>query len=822
MKKFGLVSLFCLFVISKLICSLFPSISRNELKLYQNVNTKGDVSNWMVNDINQDQADELIIIHKLWQGVDYVVEPVIIHDLSYNKIYTNLNYKSPVNGCNVLYDEDTKLNWLFLSNYTYQRVQLNGIKYIWKKNLEREQRSFEEIGRTDSLRNDPRYPFYGVLLPFLLQDIDNDGRKELVCTAGAGFQANPRGIFVFDFESGRLKWRFDVAGTVIDPIFEDFNLDGKPDFIFSTCALKNTTQTINGTTDYAAYLVVIDNTGKLLYVEKCFTGYGQVSLKSIDINNDGKNEIIRMDQTWGADLNTNSVSIIRSNGSKFVIEKKKDFDADLTRSCKLNITALDQSNKKYILVTNLKSGLTVLDENLEPVEQSVSGTFDSIHAIDDINNDSKKEILLLSDKNEFVILDHKFRVMAKIENPYKDDYSTTGYFIKTGAELPKRIGIISHNGISYYNYLPKKFFPYLWEVIRLYFSLLLALLILSNIITIIILIRKNKKERFIVDNMNNALIIVSRNKVLQMNPTTQRLLGINTKISDLDIRMLKDLQPNLIRELEFFLKSSFPNSTKQVEIKDSKIPYYQVTFCKLSRIPLRILIIINITDLGDYCNERIEWAETARGLAHHVRKHIMNIQAALALLEQNPEPEEQEKYREIIKNELDKIRVFTQAFQRMNEFGEYNLEDIDIVPWLEESISKFILPDNIRLIKDWTLKSLHASFDPYRFKEVVVNLMTNAVEAMPDGGILKVSLSGRTDPNGEYHVLLEVEDNGMGIPKENLPKIWTNFFTTKENGTGIGMPVVKKIVTSMQGEIDLVSEEGVGTTVSILLKGSKQ
>jgi signal transduction histidine kinase len=89
---------------------------------------------------------------------------------------------------------------------------------------------------------------------------------------------------------------------------------------------------------------------------------------------------------------------------------------------------------------------------------------------------------------------------------------------------------------------------------------------------------------------------------------------------------------------------------------------------------------------------------------------------------------------------------------------------------------------------------------------------------MPEGGILRVSLTARTDNK----VLIEVEDSGLGIPEKYLIDIWQPFFTTKQSGTGIGLPEVKKILSSMHGEIELISEEGVGTTVSILLIGENQ
>jgi len=213
--------------------------------------------------------------------------------------------------------------------------------------------------------------------------------------------------------------------------------------------------------------------------------------------------------------------------------------------------------------------------------------------------------------------------------------------------------------------------------------------------------------------------------------------------------------------------------------------------------------------------EKVQWAEISRRLSHRVRRHISNILLALNILEKNSDLAEQSDKREMIKNEVDQIKRFTQAFQRFTEMGEYQLKQIDIVPWLENSINRFHFPANIEVVKDWSLASLPALIEPIRFEEVMINILTNAIESMPEGGTLRISLSACNDKT----VLIEIEDNGTGIPEKYLTDIWKPFFTTKQSGTGIGLPEVKKILNSMQGEIELISEEGIGTTVSILLKG---
>jgi signal transduction histidine kinase len=106
------------------------------------------------------------------------------------------------------------------------------------------------------------------------------------------------------------------------------------------------------------------------------------------------------------------------------------------------------------------------------------------------------------------------------------------------------------------------------------------------------------------------------------------------------------------------------------------------------------------------------------------------------------------------------------------------------------------------------------SGDPDRLEQVVINVGKNAVEAIPDGGILTV----RTDLEEEF-VKLKVEDTGVGMPEETLKKIFDPFFSTKEvgRGTGLGLAISNQIIKDHGGRIEAESEPGEGTTISIFL-----
>jgi signal transduction histidine kinase len=95
---------------------------------------------------------------------------------------------------------------------------------------------------------------------------------------------------------------------------------------------------------------------------------------------------------------------------------------------------------------------------------------------------------------------------------------------------------------------------------------------------------------------------------------------------------------------------------------------------------------------------------------------------------------------------------------------------------------------------------------------VLMNLIINSIQAIPESGKIDVNIS---EEKGGYKI--EIKDTGSGISDENLSKIFNPFFTTKEQGSGLGLPIVRKIIEGHGGSIEIESTEGAGTSVILHL-----
>jgi len=210
--------------------------------------------------------------------------------------------------------------------------------------------------------------------------------------------------------------------------------------------------------------------------------------------------------------------------------------------------------------------------------------------------------------------------------------------------------------------------------------------------------------------------------------------------------------------------------------------------------------------------------QLAAGLAHEIKNPLAGIQGALEVLRDDAgESENAHLFSEMLA-ELGRVNGILQRLLESGRAQPLRLVRCDMGRLLEDVVELLqpgLRRQRVELVREVAAVLPEVEIDPAKIRQVLVNLIQNAAEAMQESGG-RVRLLASTDP-GQSAVVLTVEDDGPGIPRENLERLFEPFFTTKFSGTGLGLPISKSLVEQHGGEIDVTSEPGQGTSFVIVL-----
>jgi signal transduction histidine kinase len=213
--------------------------------------------------------------------------------------------------------------------------------------------------------------------------------------------------------------------------------------------------------------------------------------------------------------------------------------------------------------------------------------------------------------------------------------------------------------------------------------------------------------------------------------------------------------------------------------------------------------------------------QLSAGIAHELNNPLGVITMyANLLFDEFPEDDPRRHDLELIVEQTGRCRKIVGGLLNFARKNQVNLSDVDAVELTLRSIESVVKPSNISIQFHPHLSHPVISLDADQMMQVLTNLVKNAIEAMPEiGGEIIIEL---TDSPSEINFI--ISDTGTGILKENLDKIFTPFFTTKEvgKGTGLGLPLIYGIVKMHKGKISVHSnanpdEGSTGTTFTISL-----
>lgn len=207
--------------------------------------------------------------------------------------------------------------------------------------------------------------------------------------------------------------------------------------------------------------------------------------------------------------------------------------------------------------------------------------------------------------------------------------------------------------------------------------------------------------------------------------------------------------------------------------------------------------------------------QLAAGVAHEIRNPLTSIKGYTEFLQMDESNEQRLELFEIILDEIERVNLIVEEFMLLAKPKTVKLEERNIVSIVKNTLSLLEFEARkrqIRLKFHSDADHILISCDENSLKQVFLNFIKNGIEAMPKGGDLIVKALILED-----YVQIQIQDTGIGIPTDQLNKIGEPFFTTKEDGNGLGLMVSFKIIENHNGQVLIESEIGKGTTFNIQL-----
>ncbi len=354
--------------------------------------------------------------------------------------------------------------------------------------------------------------------------------------------------------------------------------------------------------------------------------------------------------------------------------------------------------------------------------------------------------------------------------------------------------------------------------------------------------------RSIIQNINEGLITADLDgEITFANKAAARILGFNN--NDLPGKPISDVFSE-DRESQRCLRSVFlPGkniSDKEVSLirKDS-----QKILAGLSSSPLHDEdnkfdgVVVLFRDLTEVYHlrkqlERMErlalLGELSAGIAHEIRNPLAGIKTSAQVLEESFGKDDfRYQMVERIVREVNKANRLLKEFFKFAKPTKPKLNFCD-VEMIIDGVYLLLAPKmqkrKIHFLTDFDRKVPQVYVDETQLEQVFINLFLNSIDALPGGGEIKIKTYDKqirlldkqkeklsVQDNELNYVLVEVSDNGEGIPSENVNKIFNPFFTTKTEGVGLGLSICNRMVEENGGKIDVSSVMNQGTTFTLAL-----
>lgn len=332
----------------------------------------------------------------------------------------------------------------------------------------------------------------------------------------------------------------------------------------------------------------------------------------------------------------------------------------------------------------------------------------------------------------------------------------------------------------------------------------------------------------LIDSLPAPVYITSNHRFLYVNKAAMNMIGA-TKLEDVMGKsifefIIPDYKCRLLERFKQIKKEKQPVNTIEYKAKrlDGTSFFFEVSslFIVFGGKDAVLSIGKDITEKMEETERLLQKSEKlallgqmAAGIAHEIRNPLTSIKGFIQLLRTSTRKEE---YFDILLTELDRINDIVGEFLVLAKptAAVYMTRDIKmLLKDVVTLINNQSLLNNVQIFVEFDNDLPLISCEENQLKQVFLNLLKNAIEAMPKGGNINVYVMKKEDGK----ISVQIIDQGVGIPEERISTLGEPFYTTKEKGTGLGLMTCYKIIEGHNGELNIYSKINEGTTIEIIL-----
>ena len=656
------------------------------------------------------------------------------------------------------------------------------------------------------------------------------GDTTLVFWLDIGYSYQPRGLLLVRYPSGTVLDSLFVGAHLSGLKCADIDQDGLSEFYGGSYTPDNCQgRLVNGTDDRHTYFMLFEPfAGSFYYETLGGISSGSAAYPLSDEGNpNGKFWFLYSRRNQQAP--DSSFLAIYDYSSRQFLKKIKFAESILITATQYDYNG---DNRQDLVLTKSNGQMEIRDQQLELLLSKDLGQHILNQWFFDLDQDGRTEIFIFANRMLYMFSE-KFKLLAKAQ--------IDAYDIHPVRQGNKHSLFVHGNGVISWltlqpNLIMAERYRRTWLKAMFSSVLLLAISLLT--------VRWYKRQQIpylahhALQNLEipGVLIIDQQGRLRQMNEKARLLMQLSAEqqgwfYQKIPNELMKELAPHIDK---CFLRTDKEAQQIQTIPALDASPNLQVFFKPLRTTSGRfrgVLMILEDRSEKIQALRAMAWSTMAQRLAHQIKTPLSSVLLSVQRLQMEyikdgaGKAKDYDRYVEYVNNEVGRIRHALDGLLKLARLEKPALRTCNINDLVRLALQKFepYLNAGIELETLLDISLPLILVDENQIVILLTLLIENSIDAMPQGGWLRIATrlahdlhkeKGKSEPET---IEVIISDNGIGIAEEKLDKLFEPFYTNKPNGTGLGLPIAKKIIEDHAGNIKINSKEKMGTQVTVQL-----